>query len=430
MTRHLPERIDTHFAWLRATCRHLTPLRKLAAISFAIAFTATSAAAKEFSKFQVGVWQAGAYTNDKSGEFSHCSASAFYKHNGVTLFVFVDKSYSLDLTFFQENWQLNENKLYSLRYRYDGGRWEETEAYPVDKNAFAISMSKSPAGITSFRKAQVLELMVGTKSFYFGLLGTSNLVSSLAQCVTKYSKDTRSPKASADNNNVGSNNTDATTPGNNTPKTEESGSGTGIVVTDVGHILTNNHVIDGCSRLAVVFENDSPRVAHLIKADKTNDLAVVRADTTPTSITPAQFSNQTVRAGQNITVFGFPLKGTLSSSGNVVSGNITALSGMNDDARLFQISAPIQPGNSGGPLLNMEGSVIGVVTSKLDELVAASKIGTLPQNVNFAIKSDIAKSFLQAHSISYAVHSPSSDLPATDVVDIARKFTVQVLCNP
>src|SRR4029079_10829288 len=107
-----------------------------------------------------------------------------------------------------------------------------------------------------------------------------------------------------------------------------------------------------------------------------------------TSTTPKQrrFVSGPVRAGEAIAVYGFPLAGVLSSTGNVVSGNVTALTGLGDDVRYFQISAPIQPGNSGGPLMDYSGLVVGIVNAKLNDLAFAKTTGDLPQNVNFAIK--------------------------------------------
>lgn len=101
----------------------------------------------------------------------------------------------------------------------------------------------------------------------------------------------------------------------------------------------------------------------------------------------ASFSN-TIRShlGDDLLVFGYPLLGILSTSGNLTRGYLTAMTGLRDDERYMQISAPVQPGNSGGPVLDMGGDVIGVVTYKLDALMTMKAIGDLPQNVNFALK--------------------------------------------
>src|SRR5687768_8178121 len=120
------------------------------------------------------------------------------------------------------------------------------------------------------------------------------------------------------------------------------------------------------------------------------------------------------RAGENIATHGFPLAGTLSASGNIVSGNVSSLAGLADDVRLLQISAPIQPGNSGGPLMDYTGAVVGIVNGKLNELAAIEVAGSLPQNVNFSIKANVGMNFLDAHSIPYETSSETAviDLPA------------------
>ena len=94
------------------------------------------------------------------------------------------------------------------------------------------------------------------------------------------------------------------------------------------------------------------------------------------------------------------------------------------DSHQIQISAPVQRGNSGGPVLDGSGHVIGVVVSKLNPV-----LGDLPQNVNFAIKASTAANFLDARSIAYKSAAGEKELPIPDIVAQARDFTVQVLCQ-
>ena len=96
----------------------------------------------------------------------------------------------------------------------------------------------------------------------------------------------------------------------------------------------------------------------------------------------------------------------------------------------MQLTAPIQPGNSGGPLLDHSASVIGVVNMKLDEMKAEQHAGVFPQNVNFAIKASVATSFLDAHGASYRTASIGGNkLELPSIADIARRFTVLVVCQ-
>ena len=138
----------------------------------------------------------------------------------------------------------------------------------------------------------------------------------------------------------------------------------------------------------------------------------------------------TYRQGDQVVVYGFPLVGALSEAGNLTTGTLSALSGLGNDSRYIQISAPVQPGNSGGPLVDDKGNVIGVVTSKLNAIRVAEATGDIPQNVNFAIKDVVAKSFLQAHDIPFAEGgSDGPSLTAADIGDVLREKVVFLQCK-
>ena len=162
--------------------------------------------------------------------------------------------------------------------------------------------------------------------------------------------------------------------------------------------------------------------------DSINDLALLA-----TEIRPSQWAKlrQSVPQGEDVVVYGFPLAGVLSSAGNIVTGNVTALAGLGDDSRFLQISAPVQPGNSGGPLLDRQGNVIGVVVSKLNALRVASVTGDIPQNVNFSIKASVAKGFLDAHNVKYsedAVGQQNLPLTTPEIAKRAQALVARVVC--
>jgi S1-C subfamily serine protease len=217
-----------------------------------------------------------------------------------------------------------------------------------------------------------------------------------------------------------------------TPSRQEKtgSSGTGMVVAADGLVLTNHHVIDGCHEIKVRRNNDKLASAILLYMDQANDLALLKINTRVAERDIAVIrTSPPVRNGEDIAVYGFPLTSLLSSSGNVTRGNISALMGLGDDVNFYQLTAPIQPGNSGGPLLDQSANVIGVVNSKLDELLLAKATGSLPQSVNFAIKANVVRTFLEAHNVSYRTASGGKKMDLPSIADIARRFTVSVVCQ-
>jgi S1-C subfamily serine protease len=204
------------------------------------------------------------------------------------------------------------------------------------------------------------------------------------------------------------------------------GSGSGVVVSDAGHILTADHVIEGCRSLRVIQVGATQIAAEVVGRDPRNDLALLKA-TSPLPNAVA-LRMEALRNGEAVVAYGYPLGGLLASTGIVTFGNVSALVGLRDDSRMLQISAPVQPGNSGGPLLDMGGRLVGVVQSKLNAVNVAVASGDIPQNVNFAMKGSVALSFLQAHNVEPSFERRGPDLPQADVTARAQKVTVRILC--
>jgi S1-C subfamily serine protease len=203
--------------------------------------------------------------------------------------------------------------------------------------------------------------------------------------------------------------------------------GSGMVVDAQGHVLTNNHVVAGCPELHVADAGGESGTAVLAAADAINDLALLKTERRWPAW--ARFhESRGLRAGEPLVVTGFPLSGVVSPEMAVATGSLTALAGTLGDTRQLQFSAPIQPGNSGGPVLDDTGRVVGVVSSMLNSLVMAAATGALPQNVNFAIKSDTAREFLDANAVQSDEGPGRAGMSAMAVGDLARKFTVKVEC--
>ena len=146
-----------------------------------------------------------------------------------------------------------------------------------------------------------------------------------------------------------------------------------MFVTSEGHILTNAHVVKDCSEIRIGVGQGNFEVGQLTAKDTTNDLALVKVNAKLAHVGALRFG---VRLGENVEAFGYPLSQVLATSGNFTTGNVTALAGLGDDSRFFQISAPVQPGNSGGPLLDENGNLVGIVSSKLNFLSQIRAQGT------------------------------------------------------
>ncbi len=138
-------------------------------------------------------------------------------------------------------------------------------------------------------------------------------------------------------------------------------SGSGFFVSTDGHIITNAHVVKECKNIHIFPDKT---VAKLIAKDEVNDLALLKIESSPTAI--VKFRADDIQLGEKVIVAGFPYRGELSSGINITTGTISSLAGIKNDPRVIQISAPVQPGNSGGPLLDDNGDVIGVIVSKLN----------------------------------------------------------------
>ncbi|MBI3199543.1 MAG: trypsin-like peptidase domain-containing protein [Rhodospirillales bacterium] len=216
----------------------------------------------------------------------------------------------------------------------------------------------------------------------------------------------------------------AAVPGNAAPPAaaKRVGTGTGFYINRQGHLLTNAHVIAKCRELTISRQGAAPVPASVVKSDASNDLAVLIA--TPSPAVATFRAGRPVRAGEAVVAYGFPLTGTLSSGGVVTNGSISALSGIRDDSRYLQISAPIQGGNSGGPLLDTAGNVVGVITASL-----GSRSRDVPQNVNFALKADVARTFLEAAGVPIETSGSSRELSVADVGEKARAFSVLIDCK-
>jgi len=199
-------------------------------------------------------------------------------------------------------------------------------------------------------------------------------------------------------------------------------SGSGFFVSANGDVLTNAHVVKGCRQVHI---ND--QLVEVAALSNNFDLALLK--TKGPSPAYARFSPAPAKLNQDVTVVGYPLAGLLGGL-NVTRGAVSSTTGLRGDETTMQISAPVQPGNSGGPVVDQTGTVVGVVVSKLDAALVQEAIGDIPQNINFAIRASAAKLFMSLNGVEPKLTGATATLAATEVAELAQGYSVQIHCTP
>ena len=187
----------------------------------------------------------------------------------------------------------------------------------------------------------------------------------------------------------------STSAASNAPTLEIHSFGTGFFVTEDGYLLSNHHVIKGAKSIFVKSASGFVS-AKVVSMDSQNDIALLKVEG---RFKPLPLvASRDVKLGASVFTLGFPNPELQGVSAKLTKGEISSLSGIRDDPRQFQISVPVQPGNSGGPLIDDSGNVVGIVTARLSEAASLTSSGMLPQNVNYALKSSFVSAFLEAQN--------------------------------
>jgi len=202
--------------------------------------------------------------------------------------------------------------------------------------------------------------------------------------------------------------------------------GSGFFITDDGYLLTDFHVVEGATRIDVKTVAGVLR-ATLEKVDPANDIALLKVlgQFHPLSIR----SSRNVKLGDSVFTIGFPNIEVQGVQPKLTRGDVNSAAGIQDDPRYFQTSVTVQPGNSGGPLIDLSGDVIGVISMRLDDVKTLERTGSLPQNVNYALKSSFVSAFLESiPQISGKLKSPhtTTNRAFSEMVDDANSAAALV----
>lgn len=385
-----------------------------------------------YGTIRVGAWKGGAYTDDKTNSFSHCAAATPYL-SGVTLIVGQNKSGEWLLGFTSEKFNLTAGETFPIDVTFDAQSQFHLFGTVAGQRLVVTTLPGS-AVISQFRKAQIMTAVAKGATFQFKLTSTGQLLPTIANCVTKTLADgvasagnfAPPPKALPPKPEIKNAAVTSESPKSTSSETADI-NGTGFVVSADGHIVTNNHVISACAgNIRGNLPGEGEVVLRVVSTDETNDLALLQAPRKFTNI--ATIRNSGARSGDPVIAIGYPYHGLLTSDFTVTTGIVSSLSGLLNNTRFLQITAAVQPGNSGGPLLDSSGSVIGVVAAKINAIKFAKVTGDLPENINFAIKTGSLRDFLDNSVVKYQTTESKVDLKTAEIAQNARSYTLLVSC--
>jgi tetratricopeptide (TPR) repeat protein/V8-like Glu-specific endopeptidase len=226
----------------------------------------------------------------------------------------------------------------------------------------------------------------------------------------------------------------------------QSGTGSGFFVSKLGHVITNAHVVKGCNKVTVGDNANKQVPAEVVNTDRSNDLALLKLSTFEFASSESKsliqklsiaviplaskglLRSEDVRLGEKVLVAGFPFGDFFSNSIKVTTGIVSSTRGAGDDSGQFQLDAAIQPGNSGGPIYDSSGSIVGVVISQLNKLKMIEVIGALPENVNFGIKASTVRQFLVSSGLPSKKSELTEDKSTEQLAQIAKNQALMVKC--
>jgi S1-C subfamily serine protease len=430
--------------------------------ALAVLFLASTlgSAKAQIAEFEdVSAWKTYTVTQKLASGLKGCIANQTEPASSPSFWIQQTTDGRIGFAFSGGNWNIGPNHLTSGSVTFENGFKYPfyMRQNPPMLEIFVNDVANSASMKSAIAKSKFVKVYLewagifGNINKKFSLAGSADALRSLDRCIAQIAVDeeTRAAEAeqarealrkkaaewkAAEEAQKAAEEEKNTSEGNSTPQTQPAAplpalysAGSGFVVGGDGSIITNAHVVAECNQLQVVDASGQKFKANLRGVDPSNDLALLQSGAVPRAVAELRLS-PSLRPGDKVAVYGYPLPGTLSDTGNIVSGTLSSLLGIQNDVRFVQFSAPIQPGNSGGALLDSAGNAVGIATMKLDELAMSQEVGVFPQNVNFAVRISIVASFLDAFGVQYKAASSIEERPLPDVADLARAFSMQVLC--
>jgi S1-C subfamily serine protease len=398
---------------------------------FQVAVATAASAGGPYGTIHVGNWMGGAYTNDTNGAFSHCAAGSDYE-SGVSLIVSQTATGSWLLGLASQKFGFKQGDALPIDVTFDGQ--SQARLFANANTSLMVSAILPPNVARAFQKASLMVAVAGGTPYQFNLTSTGPLLAAIANCVTRIKTDGidkagdfAAPRAAAAKSASPST---ADAPGAGRSSKTVSKTGTGFVISPNGHIVTNQHVIAGCTGdIRGNLTGEPVMTLRTVSSDESNDLALLQAPASLSFKDFARIRDRSIRSGDSVVVIGFPYHGLLTSDFTVTTGIVSSLSGIWNDSRFLQISAAVQPGNSGGPLLDSNGLIVGMVAAKIDAMKFIRATGNIPENINFAIKTGAIRDFLDNSVVPYETATAKGELKPSEIADTARAYTLLISCT-
>ncbi|MBT3508227.1 MAG: trypsin-like peptidase domain-containing protein [Nitrospina sp.] len=223
----------------------------------------------------------------------------------------------------------------------------------------------------------------------------------------------------------------------------QSGTGSGFFVSKLGHVITNSHVVQNCNRVTIGDDANKQVPAEVVNTDRSNDLALLKLSSLEMASAESKsliqklsivvvplaskglLRSEDVRLGEKLLVAGYPFGDAFSNSIKVTTGVVSSTRGVGDDSGQFQLDAAVQPGNSGGPIYDSSGNIVGVVISQLNK----KTFGSLVENVNFGIKASTVRQFLVSSGLSSKKSEQAEEKSTEQLAKIAQNQALMVICH-
>jgi len=234
----------------------------------------------------------------------------------------------------------------------------------------------------------------------------------------------------------------AQTPQPPAEQSPQSGTGSGFFVSKLGHVITNAHVVKDCNTVTVGDNANKQVPAEVVNTDRSNDLALLKLSTLEMASAESKsliqklsivvvplaskglLRSEDVRLGERVLVAGYPFGDVFSSTIKVTTGVVSSIRGAGDNSGQFQLDAAVQPGNSGGPIYDSSGNIVGVVISQLNKKIFGSHV----ENVNFGIKASTVRQFLVSSGLSSKKAERTEEKSTEQLAEIAQNQALMVMC--